>query len=125
MNDNPVTEPAHDWNTREGRVKLVRAVFQYLKDNPTEREACLDYKGGRDIVVKVAATINMQVPPDTRVLFLPEGDWEKGEPPPQGRSALVTPALVHNAGSSLIIDLPPEKLSVEESLPYACTYLPW
>lgn len=124
MKDNPIVgESALNWNTRAGKTALVRAVFQHLKDNPEERSRCLDYEAGYEIVQAAAKKIGMEVPSEARVLFLPEGDWEKGEPPEQ--KTRVAPGLVHNAGSSLIIDLPPEGATAEESLKYACTYVPW
>lgn len=124
MNDDVRTnEIPLKWDTRDGKTALVRAIFQHFKDNEAARNDCLDYEKGYAIVREVAGKLGIEVPPDARILFLPEGDWQKGEPPEQKMT--LASGLVHNAGSSLIIDLPPKDLTIKESLRYACTYVPW
>lgn len=143
MNENATA--TIDWNTHEGKLTIVQNVMRYLHDNPTEYTRCLDYQCARDIVIRACKAMgnSLEIPRDSRVLFLPAGDNLLGDEPdtddasnlssqlsPQAKLQLQCGGIPYNAGSSLIITLPPwNEIAQNPNNPdfryYACSYIIW
>lgn len=127
----------YPWDTRKGKLAIYRKVMKRLYKNDEERQKCLDYKYGYDMVTDVMKKNNLGViPPGGKVVFLREGDYFRGEVPEGLMTAKAdiamdpsTPQrLTYYAGSSLIITLPPADESDPDGakvLDYACSYIIW
>jgi hypothetical protein len=105
----------NNWDSPAGRREIVRAVFQYIRDNPAEAEGILDYAKAREIVTRVG---NTKIPGDVIVACRPLGDRNK--PPGAIPSE-------RGVGGSLILEIPPATIAIgsDEILTYSCTYPLW
>ena len=100
----------NDWNTVDGKRAIFQAVMRHLKANPEEASRCLDMNYARQLVQDKG---NTEIPADAQVLFLQRKDLSAG---------------VDGAGSSLVIEIPPEQFDPEDESVFqhaACTYPLW
>lgn len=120
----PKTSSNPSWNNNDGKLLLYRGLMQHFRDNSADRDRCLDYEAGRAIAEQVAASTGITIPPDAKVVFLPENDWSQGDSSttPQTRNI---GGLDYHAGSSMIVTLPPKKTTGDAALQYACSYIIW
>lgn len=128
----PTPTAPPDWNTNEGKKSIVRMLIKHLNANLPERKLCLDYEYGKTMTETVTRA---KLPAGAKVVFLPEGDNLNGEEPlhPGGepetaQARMLGGRIQYNAGSSLIITLPPADLEdpkEEKILHYACSYIIW
>jgi hypothetical protein len=119
---------APDWNTNEGKKAIVRKLVKHFKANPQDREKCLDQQYGTEMTKKLTG---VKIPEGAKVVFLPQDDNYRGEEDPAlagraaGSDARMGGRIKYNAGSSLIITLPPDDVTDETMLHYACSYVIW
>jgi hypothetical protein len=105
----------NDWNTPEGRRKIVRLVVQHLRDHPEYIPWILDYGNARQIVQDVGQTV---IPQDVSVFVLPLDNSDKPKNAPPGEKGV---------GGALILEIPPASIAInsKELLTYTCTYPLW
>jgi hypothetical protein len=127
MSDEPVTK--NDWNTKPGKKAIFRGVMEHFKTCPGDIDECVNNpQTAIDIVTKYG---NTDIPPGAKVVFLPRGDNLKGDATSatdlRADAAIVPPfvGMHYNAGSSLIITIPPADASDDAALKYACSYQIW
>ena len=119
----------NDWDTKQRKKAIFQGVMKHFKDVPGDIDKCVNNpQTAIDVVTKYG---NTDIPPGAKVVFLPRGDNLKGEATKAADrkpdSANVPPfvGMHYNAGSSLIITIPPQGASDEAALRYACSYQIW
>jgi hypothetical protein len=127
MSDEQVNK--NDWNTKPGKKAIFQGVMEHFKKVPADIDACVNNpQTAIDIVTTYGKT---DIPPGAKVVFLPRGDNLKGDATTaadlKADAANVPPfvGMHYNAGSSLIITIPPEDASDDAALKYACSYQIW
>ena len=120
----------NDWNTKAGKKAIFQGVMQHFKEVPADIDECVkNTRRARAVVREYGKT---DIPPGSKVVFLPRGDNLKGDATKEldrkaSRKKIPPPfvGIHYNAGSSLIITIPPAGASDDTALRYACSYQIW